>query len=81
MTIFNDMLVVSGDRENPARPEKVRYYEVGINFGRFRSEVFLPIRVNPDCVEAELENGMLSIQPPQDLPVAVAPVPATPLGG
>jgi HSP20 family protein len=62
VTIFDDVLVVSGSRATPSRPEKVRYYEVGINFGKFRSEVFLPIRVNPDCVEAELENGMLSIR-------------------
>jgi HSP20 family protein len=65
VTIFDDMLVVSGSRATPARPEKVRYYEVGINFGKFRSEVFLPIKVNPDCVEAELESGMLSIRLPK----------------
>jgi HSP20 family protein len=62
VTIFDDVLVVAGSRTSPARPDKVRYYEVGINFGKFRSEVYLPIRVNPDCVEAELENGMLSIR-------------------
>jgi HSP20 family protein len=62
VTIFDDVLVVSGSRETPARPDKVRYHEVGINFGKFRSEVFLPIKVNPDCVEAELETGMLSIR-------------------
>jgi HSP20 family molecular chaperone IbpA len=62
VTLFRDMVVVSGSRVDGARPEKVRYHEVGINFGRFRSEVFLPIQVNPDCVEAHYENGFLTIR-------------------
>lgn len=62
VTIFDDVIVVSGARADTARPkEKVKYHEVGINFGRFRSEVFLPIQVNPDCVEARYENGFLYI--------------------
>lgn len=61
VTLFNDILVVAGKRQDDARPLKVRYHEVGIHFGRFRSEIFLPISVNPDCVEAKYENGFLSI--------------------
>lgn len=61
VTIFDDVIVVSGARSDTARPKKVKYHEVGINFGRFRSEVFLPIQVNPDCVEARYENGFLYI--------------------
>ena len=37
-------------------------HEVGINFGRFRSEVYLPIKVSPDCVDASYENGFLMIR-------------------
>lgn len=62
VTLFNDMVIVSGNRVDGARPEKVRYHEVGINFGRFRSEVYLPIKVNPDCVDAGYENGFLTIR-------------------
>lgn len=61
VTLFTDSLVVSGSRRDAARPERVLYHEMGINFGRFRSEVFLPIRVNPECTEARYENGILSI--------------------
>ncbi|MGE5618383.1 MAG: Hsp20/alpha crystallin family protein [Sphingomonadaceae bacterium] len=61
VTIFNDILVVSGSRQDALRPERVLYHEMGINFGRFRSEVYLPIRVNPDCVDALYENGFLTI--------------------
>jgi HSP20 family protein len=62
VTLFHDMVVVSGSRVDTARPEKVRYHEVGINFGRFRSEVFLPMKVSPDCVDAHYENGFLTIR-------------------
>ncbi len=65
VTLFNDMVVVAGSRIDTARPEKVRYHEVGINFGRFRSEVYLPIKVNPDCVDANYENGFLAIRLPK----------------
>ena len=65
LTLFNDVLVVSGNRLDAVRPEKVKYHEVGINFGRFRGEVLLPIRVNPDCVEARYENGFLSVRLPK----------------
>ena len=61
VTIFNDILVVSGSRQDVHRPEKVLYHEMGINFGRFRSEVFLPLRVSPECIEARYENGFLYI--------------------
>lgn len=61
VTLFNDVLVVCGTRTDPSRPERVRYHEMGINFGRFRAEVFMPIRVKPDCVDARYENGFLSI--------------------
>jgi len=61
VTIFNDILVVSGTRHDVHRPERVLYHEMGINFGRFRGEVFLPIRVSTDCVEARYENGFLYI--------------------
>lgn len=61
VTLFNDILVVAGKRQDADRPEKVRYHEVGIHFGRFRSEIFLPIVVKPECIEAKYENGFLSI--------------------
>lgn len=61
VTVFNDVLVVAGIREDASRPEKVRYHEMGINFGRFRSEIYLPIQVSPDCVEARYQNGLLHI--------------------
>lgn len=61
VTIFNDILVVAGKRQDTARPERVRYHEMAIHFGRFRSEVFLPISVKPECIEAKYENGFLSI--------------------
>ena len=62
VTLFHDMVIVSGNRVDSTRPEKVRYHEVGINFGRFRSEVYMPIKVNPECVDAHYENGFLSIR-------------------
>lgn len=65
VTLFDDVLVVVGAREHTARPERVRYREMGINFGRFRSEVFLPVRVDAERVHARYENGFLSIWLPK----------------
>lgn len=67
VTIFHDVLLVSGIREDKSRPERVRYHEMGLNFGRFRAEVFLPIRVSADCAEAKYENGFLSIWLPKEV--------------
>ncbi len=65
VTIFNDVVIVSGARSDSDRPEKVRYHEMGIHFGRFRGEVYLPIKVNPDCVDARYENGFLTMLLPK----------------
>jgi HSP20 family molecular chaperone IbpA len=65
VTIFNDVVIVAGARTDSDRPEKVRYHEMGIHFGRFRSEVYLPIKVNPDCVDARYENGFLTMLLPK----------------
>ncbi len=64
--LFEDVLVVKGERE-PALSTgaELTWYEAGIRYGKFRAEVFLPARVDAEHVQAEYQNGFLSVRLPK----------------
>lgn len=63
ITLFNDLLVVEGEREIPPFPDAAMSscHQLGIKYGRFRSEVPIPFAVDQDTVHAEYRNGLLRI--------------------
>jgi HSP20 family protein len=63
--LFEDALVVEGQRRLPACEETAVYHAVAIRQGPFRVEVPLPVAVDPDRVEARYERGLLSITLPK----------------
>jgi HSP20 family molecular chaperone IbpA len=71
VTLFDDMLVVAGEREAndldrtcwPAG--QCRYHASGVRFGPFRSEVYLPIAVDADRVTARYDRGILYVTLPR----------------
>ena len=56
-------LVISGLRRDPA--EKLAYQQMEINYGEFRTEVYLPSALDHDKVEATYEAGFLSVRLPK----------------
>jgi len=66
VTLYEDALVVSGERhEEPERNENVYYYEAQIRYGPFRIEVLLLLPVDREGVKARYENGFLWVDLPK----------------
>jgi HSP20 family molecular chaperone IbpA len=62
VTLYDDVLVVTGRREPPR--DGVRYHALGIPWGDFRSEVYLPAPIDRQTVAARYEAGLLTITLP-----------------
>ncbi len=65
--IFLDgkMLLISGFRSDDRPPERISYYQMGVNYGHFCLQIFLPWPVQEDAVEAAYEDGFLHITLPR----------------
>src|SRR5512137_510955 len=63
VTLFSDLLVVEGTREQPAffKAGMTACHQLGVKYGEFRTEVYVPVNVDHDNVTAEYKNGMLKI--------------------
>ncbi len=59
ISFANRILTVSGIRRDPA--EKLTYQQMEINYGDFRTDVFLPWTVKEEDIEASYEDGFLVI--------------------
>lgn len=63
ITLFSDLLVVEGTREQPALSDSAMTacHQLGIKYGEFRAEIYIPRSVDHDAVKAEYKNGLLKI--------------------
>ncbi len=62
ITLFSDLLVVEGKRDQPAFIDTHSCHQLGIKYGSFRSEVGLVSPVDHESVTAEYHNGLLEIR-------------------
>jgi HSP20 family protein len=60
VTLFSDLLVVEGRREQPLT-EMSACHQLGIKYGDFRSEIAIHVPVDHDTVKADYKNGLLQI--------------------
>jgi HSP20 family molecular chaperone IbpA len=58
-------LVVSGHRPSEHHPECISYHQMGVNYGPFCVQIFLPWPVDEDAVTATYEDGFLEILLPK----------------
>ncbi len=66
VTLYEDALVISGDRQDQHNEyENLSYHEAQIRYGPFRVEVFLPYPVEREAVSARYENGFLWVDLPK----------------
>ena len=59
--LFDDALVVAGERRLGACDEGVVFHAAGVRQGPFRLELPLPAPVDPEGVDARYERGLLRI--------------------
>lgn len=65
ITLFADHLTIEGTRHNPARAAGAAYYIAGILYGAFRLNIPLVMHVERNEVEANYENGLLTVVLPK----------------
>jgi len=63
--LFEDALVIDGQRQLASGQETGMYHAAGIRQGPFRVEVPLPAPVDPERVEARYDRGLLRITLPK----------------
>jgi HSP20 family protein len=61
VTLFSDLLVVEGMRQQTLSSEMNACHQLGIKYGEFRSEVHVPFPVDSAKVKAEYKNGLLTV--------------------
>ena len=59
INVDHNFLIVSGVR--PDSPERRAYHQMEIRFGEFSTAIELPINVDVDKVEAEYQDGFLTV--------------------
>ena len=66
VALYEDALVVSGERHEDAEPgNQLYYHEAQIRYGPFRIEVLLLAPIDHDGVKARYENGFLWVDLPK----------------
>ncbi len=63
--LFDDVVVVEGDRTLACGHDSAVYHAAGIRRGPFRLEIPLPVAVAADAVEARYDGGLLRITLPK----------------
>lgn len=61
----NDLVTIRGIRNDPHSGIQRRFREMGIAYGEFAAEVYLPFPVDLDSVDAEYVHGLLCITLPR----------------
>jgi HSP20 family protein len=62
VSVKEDVVTISGERQAPADEEGAVWHRRERSFGRFSRAIRLPFRVDPDRIEARLQDGVLQIE-------------------
>lgn len=66
-------LLVSGARPDQRPSERIAYHQMGVNYGAFCVQIFLPWPIQEDAVSANYEDGFLRIYLPRRVREAEPP--------
>jgi HSP20 family protein len=61
VTLFSDLLVVEGRRQQTVVTALDACHQLGIKYGDFRAEIHVPFPVESSKVKAEYKNGLLTV--------------------
>ncbi len=73
ISVEDRLLQIRGVRRHDVGDERRVYHQLGIAYGPFSAEVFLPFAIEPERVEAVYEGGMLEVTLPKVPPRRVVP--------
>ena len=62
ISVKEDVVTITGERKPPATDEQTIWHRRERPYGRFSRVIQLPFRVDPDRVEARLQDGVLRIE-------------------
>jgi HSP20 family protein len=62
ISVKEDVVTITGQRKPPEADEQTVWHRRERRYGRFSRVVQLPFRVDPDRVEARLQDGVLQIE-------------------
>jgi HSP20 family protein len=65
ISIEKDLLIIRGERRNPAKESQKNYFVQECFFGPFSREVILPREIDPGHTKAAMEDGILTIRMPK----------------
>ena len=65
VTLYDDVLVITGERPCPRALGQVVFHSMEIPYGPFRLEVPVPAVVDPDRIAAHYEGGFLQVTLPK----------------
>ncbi len=65
VTLHEDVLTIRGEKKFERKDEKENYHFVERSYGTFQRSLRLPFRVEPDQVQAEFNNGVLTLTLPK----------------
>lgn len=62
LTVRENTLTITGKRQPPAQNEEVAWHRRERPWGEFSRSIRLPLRVDPDKVQARARNGVLEVE-------------------
>ena len=65
ISVYGNTLTISGEKKFEEEKKEKGYYHVESTYGSFRRELTLPTDVDPDKIEADCKDGVLSITLPK----------------
>lgn len=68
LTLYDNALVISGQREDDDHEGETCYHEAQVRYGPFRAEVALATPINREAVEATYRGGFLRVRLPKVVP-------------
>jgi HSP20 family molecular chaperone IbpA len=65
IALENDIIIIKGERSNPAEDEDKNYFTRECYFGPFYREIIIPRGIDASRIDANIKNGMLIIRMPK----------------
>jgi HSP20 family protein len=63
--LYEDVLIITGQREDDADDEERRFHRAEIHYGPLQVEIPLPVPIAADQVQASYDRGMLTVRLPK----------------
>jgi len=65
VSVYGNTLTISGEKKETKQEKEKGYYHQESTYGSFRRDINLPADVDPDKIEADYKDGVLSVTLPK----------------